>query len=51
MSKQPIERFIINVRLQADKEDFRERGLYKLEGKKKISKTQNQKKKNIIIKI
>lgn len=45
MSKQPIERFIINVRLQADKEDFWERGLYKLEGKKKDFKDPKPKKK------
>lgn len=50
MSKQPIERFIINVRLQADKEDFWERGVYKLEGKKRFQRPKT-KKKNIIIKI
>lgn len=45
MSKQPIERFIINVRLQEDKEDFWERGLYKLEGKKDFKDPKPKKKK------
>lgn len=47
MSKQPIERFIIIVRLQADKEDFWEHGLYKLEEKRfQRPKTKKQKTKN-----